>query len=63
MQTTAGHPLDARDPEARRPYSAARDPDAYRERIAQLMSLPGVSAWQALMKQNAERAKRRRDVA
>lgn len=40
-----------------------RTPEQYRLHIASLMARPGVEAWQALMRQNALRAKKRRDVS
>jgi len=63
MATSAGHDLDDRDPEARRPYSAPRDPSTYHARMSALMASEGVQVWQALMRENRERAERKRGAA
>ncbi len=60
MSTSMGHDLDARDPEARRPYSAPTPPDIYREHVKQMEAVS--DAWSARMRAKREVRKQRRDV-
>ncbi len=62
MSYSMGHDLTLRD-HNREKSTAPSDPEAYQERIARLMSSPGVKAWELLMAQNRARAERKGGAA
>jgi hypothetical protein len=61
--THNGHaPETSRIPPHQHARGEPRTPDAHHAHIARLMSSHGVQVWQALMRQNRERAKRRKEA-